>query len=112
MQFPENAGKMSLRSRRQFLRTVAGTAALAAVSRDARADDYPSRPIRLVVPYTAGAAGDQIGRPWADRMATLLGHVYVENIAGAGGVLGSSVVAQSAPDGYSLLLGNGSAQVM
>jgi tripartite-type tricarboxylate transporter receptor subunit TctC len=103
---------MSLRSRRQFLEAVAGTAALAAVSRAARADDYPSRPIRLVVPYTAGAAGDQIGRPWADRMAPLLGHVYVENIAGAGGVLGSSVVAQSAPDGYSLLLGNGSAQVM
>ena len=45
-------------------------------------------------------------------MAPLLGPVYVENIAGAGGVLGSSVVAQSAPDGYSLLLGNGSAQVM
>ena len=103
---------MSLLSRRQLLETLVGAAALAAMPRYAQADDYPSRPIRLVIPYTAGAAGDQIGRPWADRMATLLGPVYVENIAGAGGVLGSSVVAQSAPDGYSLLLGNGSTQVM
>ena len=103
---------MSLLSRRQFLETVAGAVALVVTSRHAKADDYPSRPIRLVVPYTAGAAGDQIGRPWAHKMAALLGPVYVENIAGAGGVLGSSVVAHSAPDGYSLLLGNGSAQVM
>jgi tripartite-type tricarboxylate transporter receptor subunit TctC len=80
--------------------------------RDMRADNYPSRPIRLVIPYTAGAAGDQIGRPWADRIASLLGPTYIENIGGAGGALGSSVVAQSAPDGYSLLLGNGSTQVM
>jgi tripartite-type tricarboxylate transporter receptor subunit TctC len=65
-----------------------------------------------VIPYTAGAAGDQIGRPWADRIASLLGPTYIENIGGAGGALGSSVVAQSAPDGYSLLLGNGSTQVM
>ena len=71
-----------------------------------------SRPIRLVIPYTAGAAGDQIGRPWAEQDGIAAGAVYVENIAGAGGALGSSVVAQSAPDGYSLLLGNGSAQVM
>lgn len=103
---------MSLLSRRQFLETGAGAATLAASSNYVKADEYPSRPIRLVIPYTAGAAGDQIGRPWADRMAALLGTVYVENIAGAGGVIGSSVVAQSAPDGYSLLLGNGSAQVM
>jgi tripartite-type tricarboxylate transporter receptor subunit TctC len=80
--------------------------------RDTRADNYPSRPIRLVIPYAAGAAGDQIGRPWADRIASLLGPTYIENIGGAGGALGSSVVAQSAPDGYSLLLGNGSTQVM
>ena len=103
---------MPLLSRRQILETAAGAAAVAAIPRDTRADDYPSRPIRLVIPYTAGAAGDQIGRPWADKMVSLLGSVYIENIGGAGGALGSSVVAQSAPDGYSLLLGNGSTQVM
>ena len=80
--------------------------------RGGKADLYPSRPIRLVIPYTAGAAGDQIGRPWAEKMASLLGPTYVENIAGAGGALGCAAVAQSAPDGYSLLLGNGSTHVM
>lgn len=85
---------------------------MAVLSRRARADDYPSRPIRLVIPYTAGAAGDQIGRTWAERIAPLLGPTYIENIGGAGGALGTSAVAQSAPDGYSLLLGNGSTQVM
>ncbi len=82
------------------------------MSSTARADNYPSRPIRLVIPYTAGAAGDQIGRPWADKMTSLLGPTFVENIAGAGGAMGSAAVAQSQPDGYSLLLGNGSTQVM
>lgn len=85
---------------------------MAAIAHDARAGDYPSRPIRLVIPYTAGAAGDQIGRLWAEKIALLLGPIYIENIGGAGGALGSSIVAQSAPDGYSLLLGNGSTQVM
>lgn len=103
---------MNLLSRREVLGTVASAAALAAWPDGARADDYPSRPIRLVIPYAAGAAGDQIGRPWADRVASLLGPIYVENMGGAGGSVGSAMVAQSAPDGYSLLLGNGSTQVM
>lgn len=103
---------MLMFSRRQILGKAAGTAALVAIPRGATADNYPSRPIRLVIPYTAGASGDQIGRPWADKMPSLLGPAYIENIGGAGGEVGSSVVAQSAPDGYSLLLGNGSTQVM
>ena len=102
---------MSL-SRRELLNTAAQIATLAAWPARVAAYDYPSRPIRLVIPYTAGAAGDQIGRPWADRISPLLGPVYVENIGGAGGAIGSAAVAQSAPDGYSLLLGNGSTQVM
>lgn len=107
-----NTQKMSLLSRRELLDRAARITALAAWPGCAAADDYPSRPIRLVIPYTAGAAGDQIGRPWADRIASLLGPIYVENIGGAGGAIGSAAVAQSAPDGYSLLLGNGSTQVM
>ena len=103
---------MYLISRRELLETSARVAALVAWPGCASADDYPSRSIRLVIPYTAGAAGDQIGRPWAERIASLLGPTYVENMGGAGGALGSSAVAQSAPDGYSLLLGNGSTQVM
>lgn len=103
---------MYLFSRRELLDTAARVAALAAWPAGAVADDYPSRPIRLVIPYTAGAAGDQIGRPWADRTASLLGPIYVENVGGAGGAIGTAAVAQSAPDGYSLLLGNGSTQVL
>jgi tripartite-type tricarboxylate transporter receptor subunit TctC len=95
-----------------MLGTAAGAAALAALTRDASADEYPTRPIRLVIPYSAGASGDQIGRPWVRKMEALLGATYVENIGGAGGALGCLAVAQSAPDGYSLLLGNGSTQVM
>lgn len=105
-----NMRKMSL-SRRELLDMAARITALAAWPGYVAADDYPSRPIRLVIPYTAGAAGDQIGRPWADRISSLLGPIYVENISGAGGAIGSAAVAQSAPDGYSLLLGNGSTQV-
>jgi tripartite-type tricarboxylate transporter receptor subunit TctC len=103
---------MPLFSRRQFLEGTAAVAASFAMPRAANANDYPSRPVRLVIPYTAGAAGDQIGRPWAERLTSLLGPIYVENIAGAGGAVGSAAVAQSAPDGYSLLLGNGSTHVM
>src|SRR5882757_10919645 len=103
---------MALLSRREILERAASAVALAAIPRDAWADDYPSRPIRLVIPYAAGGSGDQIGRPWADRMASLLGPTYVENIGGAGGALGCSAVAQSAPDGYSLFLGNGSTKVI
>src|SRR5689334_11814119 len=101
---------MSLLSRRHMLE-LAG-AALLASPRGVRADDYPSRPIRLVIPYAAGASGDQIGRPWVRKMEALLGPTYVENIGGAGGAVGCLAVAQSPPDGYSLLLGNGSTQVM
>jgi tripartite-type tricarboxylate transporter receptor subunit TctC len=103
---------MALLSRREILERAASVVALAAIPREAWTDDYPSRPIRLVIPYAAGGSGDQIGRPWADRMASLLGLVYVENIGGAGGALGCLAVAQGAADGYSLLLGNGSTQVI
>jgi len=103
---------MPLLSRRQLLGEAASAAAVVAMPRGATANNYPSRPIRLVIPYAAGASGDQIGRPWVDKMASLLGPTYVENIGGAGGAVGCSVVAQSPPDGHSLLLGNVSTQVM
>jgi tripartite-type tricarboxylate transporter receptor subunit TctC len=103
---------MPLLSRRRVLQTAASAAAAAAMPRDARSDQYPARNIRLVIPYTAGGSSDQIGRPWAEKMASLLGPTYVENIAGAGGVLGCMAVAQSSPDGHSVLLGNVSIQVI
>ena len=91
--------------RRQFLHLVAGAAALPAVSHIARAQAYPSRPVRLVIPFPPGGAFDAVGRPMADKMKPLLGTVIVENIGGGGGSLGVAAVARARPDGYTLVLG-------
>ncbi|HEX9211065.1 MAG TPA: tripartite tricarboxylate transporter substrate binding protein [Bradyrhizobium sp.] len=99
-------------SRRQFVNAAAFAATLAGIPRSGGAADYPSRPVRLVIPYAAGGSGDQIGRPWVERMSSQLGPTFVENIGGAGGAIGTTAVARAEPDGYSLLLGNGSTQVI
>jgi tripartite-type tricarboxylate transporter receptor subunit TctC len=92
-------------SRRRFLYLGAGAAALAAVSRMARAQTYPTRPIRLVIPFPPGGAFDAVGRPLADKIKPLLGTVVVENIGGGGASLGAAAVARARPDGYTILLG-------
>src|SRR5258707_5102702 len=91
--------------RRRFLQLAAGACALPAASRIASAQSYPTRPIRLVVPFPRGGAFDPIGRPWADRMKSLLGAVVIENIGGGGGSVGAAQAARARADGYTLLLG-------
>ena len=91
--------------RRQFLHLAASAAALPAVSRMARAQTYPTRPTRLVIPFPPGGAFDALGRPWAERIKSLLGTVVVENIGGGGASLGAAAVARARPDGYTILLG-------
>ncbi len=91
--------------RRKFLHLAAGAAALPAMPRIARAQSYPTGPIRLVVPFPPGGAFDAVGRPWADRMKPLLGTIVVENIGGGGSSLGAAAVARAQPDGYTILLG-------
>ena len=91
--------------RRRFLCLAAGAAALAAISPIARAQTYPTRPIRLVIPFPPGGAFDAVGRPLADKMKPLLGTVVVENIGGGGASLGAAAVARARPDGYTILLG-------
>lgn len=72
----------------------------------ATAEDYPSRPITMVIPFAAGGPTDVLGRVVADRMSQLLGQqVVVENVGGAGGMTGVQRVAQSPPDGYTIALG-------
>lgn len=72
----------------------------------ARAEDWPARPITLVVPYAAGGPTDVIGRLFAQQMSERLGRqIIVENVAGAGGMTGASRVANAAPDGYQVLFG-------
>jgi tripartite-type tricarboxylate transporter receptor subunit TctC len=73
---------------------------------------YPERPIRLVIPFTPGGVNDTIGRPWANKMKTLLGTVVVENIGGAGSSLGAAVVARASPDGYTILQGGAGSHVI
>jgi tripartite-type tricarboxylate transporter receptor subunit TctC len=90
--------------RRQILHLAAG-AALSGLPRIARAQAYPTRPIRLVVPFPPGGGYDAIGRPWADKMKALLGTIVVENIGGGGSSLGAAAVARASPDGYTLLVG-------
>ena len=70
-----------------------------------RAQLYPTKPIRLVVPFPPGGAFDFVGRPWADKMKPFVGTVVVENIGGGGSSLGAAAVARARPDGYSILLG-------
>jgi tripartite-type tricarboxylate transporter receptor subunit TctC len=88
--------------RRQFLHLAAGAVALPAVAREASAQAFPTRPIRLVVPFPPGGVYDALGRPWADKMKPLLGTVIVENVGGAGGGIGGiggAAVARARPDG-------------
>ena len=91
--------------RRQFLHRAAGAAALPAVSRFAWAQNYPVRPIRLVVPFPPGGAFDTLARPWVEQVKPLLGTMIVENIGGGGSSLGAAAVARARPDGYTILLG-------
>ena len=71
------------------------------------AQEWPSRPVTLVVPFAAGGPIDTIGRILATRLAELLGQqVIVENVGGAGGMTGTARVAKATPDGYQVVLGN------
>jgi len=71
-----------------------------------RADDYPNRPITLMVPYAAGGGNDLIARAVADRMGEALGQsIVIENRGGAGGIIATRQVARADPDGYTLLIG-------
>jgi tripartite-type tricarboxylate transporter receptor subunit TctC len=91
--------------RRQFLHLAAGGAALPAVSRIARAQTYPTRPITLIVPYPAGGGVDTMGRIIAQKLSGALGQqVVIENRPGAGGVIGMRTAAKAAPDGYTLVM--------
>src|SRR5436309_9236576 len=72
---------------------------------------YPDRPIRLVIPFPPGGGYDAIGRPWAEKMKSVLGTVVVENIGGGGSSLGASAVARARPDGYTILLGGSSTHI-
>ena len=100
------------RGERSQSRRIAGallSIGLALAARPLAAETYPERPIRLIIPFAAGGPNDVIARPLADHMAQALGQpVVIDNRPGANGILGTAVVAKSAPDGYTLLMTTGS----
>jgi len=90
-------------SRRQVI-PLLSAASLSAVSTAPRAQSYPSRPVKLIVPFPPGGVNDTVGRPWAEKMRQQFGSIIIENVGGAGGAIGAAATARAAPDGYTLLL--------
>jgi tripartite-type tricarboxylate transporter receptor subunit TctC len=98
------SGDMMKLPRRKFLHLGASAVALAAVSPPGRAQSYPTRPVRIVVPLPAGSSPDIRSRIVAEQLTRMWGHqVIVENRAGGGGVIGVQAVLSTSPDGYTLL---------
>src|ERR1700722_5026383 len=99
--------------RRRLLRFAASAAALPLLAQRATAQAYPSRPVTMIVPASAGGPTDAIARVLSERMtANLGGTVLVDNVAGAGGSIGVGKVARSAADGYTLGIGQWSHYVL
>jgi tripartite-type tricarboxylate transporter receptor subunit TctC len=91
--------------RRQFLHLGAGAAALAALSRGAKAQAYPARPVRIIVPVPPGGGMDAVARQLGQLLSERLGQpVLIENRPGGGTNIGTEAVVRSAADGYTLLL--------
>ena len=86
--------------------TFCAALALASLAAAASAQDFPTRPMTIVIPFAAGGPTDVLGRVIAARMGEVLGqNVIIENVGGAGGMTGSAKVAQTRPDGYTMVLG-------
>ena len=80
-------------------------AVLLALTAGAAADEYPNRPIRLIIPFPPGGSNDVVGRLVARHLSDVLGQqVFVDNRGGAGGTIGTDIAAKAAPDGYTLLV--------
>jgi tripartite-type tricarboxylate transporter receptor subunit TctC len=102
---------MKLPHRRQFLHLAVGAASLPAVPHVASAQAYPSRPVRIIVPFAPGGATDIVGRLTAQWLSERLGQQFiVENRPGGGSNIGTEAAVKAAADGYTLVvLGNANA---
>lgn len=94
-------------SRKKLVLFVATAIGLIGLERAALAQDWPTRPITMIVTFAPGGTNDTVARILASRMGDYLGQtIVVENVAGASGLTGTARVAKAAPDGYQLLLGD------
>lgn len=106
------SGCTSLPNRRTFTAGVVASAAMLALTGPAFSQDYPSRPIQLVVPYTAGGGTDLVARYFASVASKFVDvPVRVVTMPGAGGTRGTKYVADSEPDGYTLVFGTFGSQI-
>ena len=99
------------RSRVMIRALVAAAFALAPFGAHAQSK-YPAQPIRVVVPFSPGGVVDTIARLWVQQVEPALGRIIVDNRGGAGGTIGAGEVARAKPDGYTILLGNTSTQIL
>src|SRR5262245_44710199 len=91
--------------RRRFLQLLAGAVTLTATAGGARAQAWPTRPVRIIVPFQPGGSTDIFARLAAHKLSEHFGkQFYVENIAGATGNVGTAQAARAAPDGYTALI--------
>src|SRR5262249_7023272 len=90
-----------------FARTIALTLGVAlAAGATATAQNFPTKPITMIIPFAAGGPTDVLGRVVGQRMSEILGQqIIIENVGGAGGMTGSKRVSDAAPDGYNVVLG-------
>jgi tripartite-type tricarboxylate transporter receptor subunit TctC len=96
---------MSSNSSLRTLGALAAAAALTITTGTALAQDYPNKPIRMVIPFSPGGNTDIIGRIFTPKMGELLGQqIIVDNRGGAGGTIGTAYAARQAPDGYNLIM--------
>src|SRR5262249_7374845 len=96
-----------LREETRMHRTALAAILALALPAAAAAQEWPTRPVTMVVPFAAGGPVDLVGRLFAPRLTEILGQqVIIENVGGAGGATGALRIARAAPDGYQFLLGN------
>ena len=98
---------------KKMLRWATGLLAALSLTGEAAAQTYPTRPVRIIVPYQAGQGTDVAARHLAEQLSKSMGQsFFIENKPGAGGNIGTQAAAQSTADGYTLLMGTNATQVM
>src|SRR5690606_10221889 len=96
-----------------MIRAILGIVSVALTGIAAAEEAYPSRPIKLIVPFTAGASSDVTARAVANKVSEALGQpIVIENRAGANGGIGMQAVARAEPDGYTLVVGTASSTIV